>query len=132
MKFLIRFLLILGLAYLAQRFLPWWSSAIVAFAVGLLMSQKPKRRLFGKNPPPPRSFLAGFAAIFVLWTVMAWWHDAHNGAQLSTDVLALIAPNLAATDYPGAIMILITALIGGVTGGLSALSGNLLGEAIKA
>lgn len=131
MRLLLRFLLILLLSWLAQSFLPFWTAAIVAFAVGLLLSQKRKRRLYGKSTPPPRAFLAGFFALFFLWGVTAFLLDHANGSLLSLDIFTLIFQSEEALPYPSLVMVALSAFIGGLIGGFSAMSGNLLGEAIQ-
>jgi hypothetical protein len=129
MKFILRFLLILVLAYPAAMFLPWWSVAIVAFLVGLLFSEKQRRRVFGKPQAPPRAFLAGFLALLLFWGGMAFYLNFQNEGLLAEKVSQLITANppLSGPYF----LIAITALIGGLVGGLSAMTGNLLGEAIR-
>ncbi len=131
MRFLLRFLLILALAFLLQQWLPFWSVAIAGFTVGLLLSQKRRRRLYGKNTPPARAFLAGLLAIAVLWGVKAFLIDQANGHQLSTDVFTLIFQSPDALPSPHWVMIGLSSLLGGLLGGLSAWSGNQLGEAVQ-
>lgn len=130
MKFLLRFILIAALAYLAQSFLPWWSAAVVAFAVGLLLSDSRKRRVFARKSPPARAFLAGFLALFLLWGGMAFFLDLQNDSLLSSKIAQLfsIEQGLLSSSHT---LVLVSALIGGAVGGFSAMTGNLLGEAIK-
>lgn len=132
MRLLLRFLLIFLLSWLAQSFLPFWSAAIVAFVVGLLLSQKRKRRLYGKDTPPARAFLVGFLALFLLWGVKAFLLDHENGSLLSLDIFTLIFQSEEALPYPSYFMVGLSALFGGLMGGFSAMTGNLLGEAIQA
>ncbi len=131
MRVILRFVLIFFLAWGLQLFLPFWSVALAAFVVGLLMSQKRKKRLFGKDTSPARSFLAGFLAIFLLWGVTAWILDARNESLLSGQIYELIFQSTDLILQPGFVMVLLTGLIGGLLGGLSAMTGNLLGEAIQ-
>ncbi|MDP5171651.1 MAG: hypothetical protein NWR72_15500 [Bacteroidia bacterium] len=131
MRFLLRFILILLFSWLLQLFLPFWSVAIVAFVVGLLLSQKRKKRLYGRNTPPARAFLAGFLAIFLLWGVRALLLDLGNESLLSLEIFTIIFQSPEALPYPSYVMIALSATIGGLLGGLSAMSGNLLGEAIQ-
>lgn len=56
MKFFVSLLLTALLSFAACLYLPWWSIALAAFLVAALVPQKPFR-----------SFLAGFAALFLLW-----------------------------------------------------------------
>ncbi|MEO0470237.1 MAG: hypothetical protein AAF206_11490 [Bacteroidota bacterium] len=132
MKFFLRILLILGLAYLVQSFFPFWTAAIVAFVVGLVLSERRKRRVFGnKKQAKSYSFLAGFLALFILWGGMSWYLDAQNASLLSEKIAQLLLRGQEAPFQGAWFMILTTALIGGLMGGFSCLSGNLLGEAIK-
>ena len=131
MRFLLRFVLILLSAWLLQLFLPFWSAAVAAFVVGLLMSQKRKKRLFGKDTPPARAFLAGFTAVFLLWAITAWILDSGNGGVLSQQIFTLIFQDPNALPEPSLMMVLISASAGGLLAGLAAMTGNLLGEAIQ-
>lgn len=131
MRLFLRFLFIFLFSWLFQSFLPFWSAAIVAFVVGLLLSQKRKRRLYGKSTPPPRAFLAGFFALFFLWGITAFFLDRANHSLLSLDIFTLIFQSPEALPYPSLTMVTISAFIGGLVGGFSSMSGNLLGEAIQ-
>jgi Kef-type K+ transport system membrane component KefB len=131
MRFWLRFLLIAVLAYAAQQFLPFWSAVLAAFAVGLAMSRRRRRRYSHRILPPAQAFLAGFLALFLLWGGMAWMTDAANASILSTRISQIIIPAYS-LPLPGAwFMILLTALLGGLLGGLGAMSGNQLGEALR-
>ncbi|MEJ7912521.1 MAG: hypothetical protein WKF70_05155 [Chitinophagaceae bacterium] len=110
MRFLLSFLLIALLAYIAGEYLPWWSVAIVAFLAAVAI---PQSRL--------RSFLAGFTGIFLLWTALALWIDARNEGLLSGKI-ALLFP----LGGSGILLIFITAFVGGLVGGFAALSGSSL------
>jgi hypothetical protein len=67
-KFLLRVILIAGLAYLGQLYLPFWIAAVAAFLVGFLLSNNPpKRRSFSRKKTKSFSFLAGFLALLLLW-----------------------------------------------------------------
>ncbi|RMG61197.1 MAG: hypothetical protein D6722_19965 [Bacteroidetes bacterium] len=130
MRFVLRILLIAALAYAAGLYLPWWSVAIAAFLVGLLLSERRKRRVFTrKQAPPPRSFLAGFLAMALLWGGLALYAHLQNEGVLTSRMLPILMPG---QDNPSpALLIGGVGLIGGLLGGMSALTGNLLGEAIK-
>ncbi|MEZ4828240.1 MAG: hypothetical protein R3C61_18425 [Bacteroidia bacterium] len=132
MKFTIRVICIFGLGYLATLWFPWWSVAAVGFAVGLLLSEKRKRRrLFGKQPTPPRTFLAGFLAVFLLWGVFAFWADWQNHSLLSEKISRIVVPEGNIFLSRAWIMILVTAIVGGLAGGFSTMTGNLLGEMVR-
>ncbi|HEX2535305.1 MAG TPA: hypothetical protein VHK69_16285 [Chitinophagaceae bacterium] len=116
MKFLLSLLLTAALAFVAGLFLPWWSLAIAAFAVALLLPQS-----LG------RSFLSGFLALFLLWTGLALLRDLPNDSILSRRVADLF--------YLGgnsALLVLVTGLIGGLVSGFSAMTGTSLRPVKKA
>jgi hypothetical protein len=110
MRFFLATMLTALLSFIAGLFLPWWSIAIVAFIVALLMKQ-----FIG------RSFLAGFLGIFLLWTIVALWIDLKNESILSHKI-AQIFP-LGGSSF---LLILVTAVIGGLVGGFAAMSGASL------
>lgn len=110
MKFLISLVLIALLSFCAGLYFPWWSIAIVPFIVGLLVPQS------GLH-----AFLSGFLGVAVLWAVLMLILSIPNDHILAHRV----APIFIKMDAPY-LLILVTALMGGIIGGLSALSGNFL------
>jgi predicted PurR-regulated permease PerM len=110
MKFIISLLLTALLSFAAGLYLPWWSIALCAFIVSLLILQ-----------PPLKAFLAGFAGVFLLWVIFSWFVDAANDHILSHKI-AQIFP-LGGISF---LLILVTALVGGLVGGFAALSGSYL------
>ncbi len=93
--------------------LPWWSIGIVAFVVGLLF-----------NVRSILSFLSGFLGVFTLWFAVAYYLNDLNNGILSTKIATLI-------QLPGPeVLLLLTAIIGGVSAGLACLSGNLLRKSL--
>jgi hypothetical protein len=110
MRFLLTTLLIVLLSYIAGLFMPWWSIAVVAFIVCLLI--RPSIRM---------SFLAGFTAIFLLWVLVALWIDIKNERILSHKIAQLFP-----LGGSSALLILVTALVGGLVGGFAAMSGASL------
>ena len=107
MKFILATLLTALLSFLAGLYFPWWSIAIVAFLVALVMGQ-----FIG------RSFLAGFLGIFLLWTVVSLWIDIKNEHILSHKI-AQVFP----LGGSSVLLILITAFIGALVAGFAAMSG---------
>jgi len=108
------FLIILILSFASGYFLPWWVVAIAAFLGAFLI---------GKTSG--QSFWSGFSAVFIVWTVLALFKSIPNEHILAKRVAAMF-------QLPNWIFIfLITALIGGLIGGMSALSGVLLKKALK-
>lgn len=110
MKFAASTLLILLLSFLACLYFPWWSIALIAFVVSLLIPQK-----------PGVAFFSGFAALFLLWGILSFWISTNNEHILAHRVSLLILK----TDSPF-LLILITALIGALVGGLAALTGSFI------
>jgi hypothetical protein len=110
MKFTISVILIAVLSFALSLYLPWWSIAIAAFVVTALLHQRPSV-----------SFLAGFAAIFILWLLLAAVIDLRNEHILSRK-LAYLLP-LGGNSF---LLILITALVGAIVGGSAALAGSFL------
>jgi hypothetical protein len=79
MKSFAHFLLILLLAYVAGMVLPWWSVALVAFLVTLLMPLS-----------PAKSFFSAFLGIFVLWMILAFYTDVRNDHILANRMSEMI------------------------------------------
>jgi hypothetical protein len=114
MQLLLATVLIIVLSALAEYFLPWWSLAVVAFGV-----------TFGMRLRGGRGFLAGFLAILLLWAGWALWWDIPNGQILSSRMAALF-------KLPGSFLFLIvTAVIGGLVGGMAGWSGALVRRAVS-
>lgn len=103
-------LLVIVLGMVAGMFLPWWSIAVVAFLVGVLMGQS-----------VGLGFLSGFLGVFLLWGCLAIWIDVKNQSILSHKVAALFP--LGGSSF---LLILVTAFVGALVGGFAALSGSAL------
>ena len=107
------FLVILILSFASGYFLPWWVVAIAAFTGAFLI---------GKTPG--QSFLSGFAAVVIDWTVLALFKSLPND-----NILARRVVHLFPLPDNWIWLLVITALIGGIVGGMAALSGVLLKKA---
>lgn len=110
MRFLLATLLIALLSYIAGLFLPWWSIALAAFLVALII-----------RPSIGMSFLAGFTGIFLLWALVSLWIDIENEHILSHKIAQLFP-----LGGSSALLILVTALVGALVGGFAAMSGASL------
>jgi hypothetical protein len=110
MKFITSIILTALLSFAACLYLPWWSIAVVAFIVAVLIPQH-----VGK------AFIAAFLAIFVLWAGLSFWLSFNNNHLLAHKVSILILK----TDSPN-LLIIATALIGALVAGFAALSGSFL------
>ncbi len=104
MKILISILLTALLGFTAGIWLPWWSIALAAFIAAILVPQQ-----------PGRSFIGGFAGIFILWGFLAWWIDFSNKSILSQKIAQILPLGGSVTS-----LILSTALVGALVGGLAA------------
>lgn len=110
MRLVLALLLTATISFLAGLRLEWWSIALVSFLVALLIPQT-----IG------RAFLSGFLGIFILWAVLALWIDMKNGSALSAEIAELF--KLGGYSF---LLILVTALIGGIVGGFAAMAGTAL------
>jgi len=104
MKFLIPVLFTMALGALLQYFFPWWTMAIGAFAVAFLFDHK-------AFP----SFAVGFLSIALLWVGYALIIDISTQSILTEKLNRLLPIN----------SLVLTALLGGLVGGLGALTGSL-------
>lgn len=104
------FLFILIVAFILQLFLSWWIIVPGAFALSLWRSTS------GKN-----AFKSGFWAIFLLWIGTALYYTIPNHNLLANRVAQLFM--LPETSISWIVILLVTALIGGLVAGLAALAG---------
>lgn len=109
MKFIVSLLLTAFLSFVACLYFPWWSIAVVAFLVYALIPQKHFI-----------SFLGAFLALFLFWGLFSFWISATNHHILADRVSLLLKMG------SPAVMIAITALIGGVVAGLAGLAASYL------
>ncbi len=112
MKFITAIILTALLSFSIGLFpvLPWWSFAITSIIIAIAIHQKPWK-----------AFLAAFIAVFVLWAIIIFVIDNANQHLLSVKV-ATILP-LGGSSFA---LILLTAFIGGLVAGLSALTGSYI------
>lgn len=108
MKFIISILLIALLSFAAGLYLPWWSLALVAFVVAALIHQR-----------AGKSFLSGFLGLFLLWGILAFVIDQQNQHLLAGKVSSLFS-----FGDGSIVLILVTALIGGLVAGFAAMAGS--------
>jgi hypothetical protein len=110
MKLFLSIILTGLLCFIAGLFLPWWSIALIAFLVGLLLPQ-----------PLWAHFISGFSGVFLLWMILAIWIDQKNEHILSSKMAQVF--HLGTASF---LLIIVTALIGGLVGGFAAMSGGSL------
>jgi hypothetical protein len=101
------FILILLLAFLAQLFLPWWVIAPLCFVLAATLGNT-----------GGQAFGAGFAGIGLGWLLMAAWLNANSAGILSHRVAQLLP-----MGGQGWALVLVTAVLGGLVGGVAALAG---------
>jgi hypothetical protein len=94
-----------------QLFLPWWTLTLAAALVAMLHKSGNRRD----------AFWAGFWGVALLWLGYVLLIEVQSRAILSPKLAALL--HLPA--YPPSAWI-VTALLGGITGGLGALTGYYL------
>ena len=111
MKLIIQIILISILAYLAQFIGLWWMVFLAAGIGGLAIKTK------GFT-----AFLAGFLGIALLWYLQGLFIDMANEAILSTRISQLFNLN------SSVLLLVITAVLGGLCGGFGALTGRMLGR----
>ncbi|MCC7401956.1 MAG: hypothetical protein IT214_10785 [Chitinophagaceae bacterium] len=110
MKSIVAIILTGLLAFLGGMYMQWWSLAIAAFLIALLVPQK-----------SGKAFLSGFLGVFLLWSILAWWIDIRNEGILAKKIAAVLP--LGGNEY---LLILVTAFLGGLVAGFAALSGSFL------
>lgn len=110
---MIQILLIAVLSLLVQLVLPWWSLAIVAFLI-----------CFWRGESPGMSFLYGLSGIALVWLLYALFIHWHTGGLFTSRMGALLFKTNSA-----ALPLLVTAILGGLVGGLAGLSGFLVRQA---
>lgn len=111
MKLLLYVILIALLSFLAELFFPWWTAAVCALIVLALWPGKSLK-----------AFLAGFLGVGLLWFAGALYFSIQTDFILTTKVARLLQVS------NSVVVIVITAIIGGIIGGMGALSGNHLNK----
>src|SRR4030095_11042417 len=111
MKFFNSVLLTALLSFIAGIYIPyWWFFAVVAFLVAVLIHQRGFK-----------AFFAGFLGLFILWFILSFGMDIANDGVLSVKI-ALLLP-LGGSKW---MLLIVTAIIGGLVAGFAALSGSYL------
>ena len=103
-------------ALILQLFLPWWIIGIVSFTIAGWQAKNGNE-----------AFTGGFTAIFLLWLMMSLWKSLPNDNILANRVGQM----LMLPDWPfnWLIVLLLTAILGGLVSGFAALSGFFAREA---
>jgi hypothetical protein len=108
MKFIVVVLLTALLGYAAPLYFSWWSFAVGSFVTAVFIHQKPFV-----------AFVATFLGLFLLWGIMAMLIDNANNHLLSQKI-AQILP----LKGSSVLLILVTALVGGLVSGFAGLSAS--------
>ena len=95
-------------ALVANNF-PWWVCGVIAFIVAFALRLR-----------APSAFLAGLSGVALAWGLAAIWMDIQNAGVLSKRIGELFF------GLPAFGILLITALLGGLVGGLGAWTGSSL------
>ncbi|GAB3020667.1 hypothetical protein GCM10027051_27440 [Niabella terrae] len=110
MRFFIAIIVTGLLALVSGLIFPWWSIAVVAFIVSLLIPQSSRT-----------AFVSGFLGIFLLWLLLAALINASNAGLLAGRVGQLLGIG----ENP-VLLVLVTALVGGLVGGMASLTASYL------
>ncbi len=108
MKFLFLLIGVIVVGLGIHQAAPWWSIAAVAAVLVALIGIKAGEAILG-----------GFLGAFILWAGTAWYFDIGNDGILSTRMGALLG------GLDSRLMILLTGALGGLLGGLGALTGRM-------
>lgn len=106
MRFFLVVLIIAMLSFASGFVFPWWAIAPIAFIVTLIVPQK-----------PGLSFLSAFLALFLLWGGLTSFIDVKNKHILAGKIGELFLG--LQSHY---LMILLSALTGGLVAGFSGLT----------
>ena len=110
MKMILSIMFTAFAAFVLGEYLPWWSVAMAAFAVSLVINQA-----------PGAAFVSGFLGIAFLWVAYSSWINQLNESLLS-ERIAFVLP----LQGSPLLLILLTGFTGGLAGGLAALSASYL------
>jgi hypothetical protein len=98
----------LFLAGLFQLFLPWWTMVIPCFVIGFLFGHSGKI-----------AFTTGLLSVGLLWVGLALWISQQTHSALPGQISNLFP------GKSGFVLLTLTGLVGGLTGGLASLTGYL-------
>ena len=107
-NFLLQFSITLVVSWIVQLFAPWWSVVLVAAAVAVFFQYR-----YGIF-----SFLAAFTAVALLWLGVAYWINASH-PDLADKISTILG------GIGDVALLLITALLGGLSAGMGALTGTM-------
>jgi len=108
MKFIIKVILIAGLAYILQLILPFWIIAVVAFIINYTIKTN------GWT-----SFFSGFVGVFLLWFIVASAIESHAGDTLVNKVSEIFS-------LSNLLLKIVTATVGALVAGFAGLTARML------
>ncbi|HBH24091.1 MAG TPA: hypothetical protein DDY13_11800 [Cytophagales bacterium] len=108
MKIVFKMILISGITFFLQGYLPWWLPALSAFFVNAIIANKKGWAALGSS----------FFSITILWGWLSW-RAYQNGADILAEKMALLFQIPA-----GAYLVIIVAVFGGIIAALGGLSGH--------
>lgn len=114
MKSLLFIISILIIGFIGQQFLPWWSIALIAGILSFIFSLR-----------VGISFWVGFLAVALLWGGYAGYLSVLNEGILATRMGKVFG------GMNGTLLIIVTGVLGGIFGGLGALTGSLGRQLLK-
>ena len=114
MKFILSILLVALVTYAIGIYgtLPWWSFVVTNLIISIVLPIKPLQ-----------SFIAGALGVGALWAGLAFGIDLANNHILSTKVAQILPLG---GSYIA--LILVTAFVGALLGGLASLTGSFVGK----
>ena len=107
-KNIINFIATIIVAIILSQFLPWWSVMLASFITAILFNLK-----------STAVFFVPFLAISLFWIVYAFWLSNANDFILANKI-AILLP-LQGNPY---LLILVTGLVGGLSGGIAGIFGK--------
>ena len=110
---MIQIVLIALVSLLLQFLLPWWSLALVAFLV-----------CFWRSPSAGKAFLYGFTGVALVWLGYALFIHTHTNGIFTGRMSELLFKTT-----NSALLMIVTAVLGGLVGGLAGLSGFFVRQA---
>jgi len=108
------FILLFFTFWIVTLFLPWWTLLIPAVVLGAA--------LFNSSPT---AFLTGFLSLFAAWFVQVLYIDIANESVLSGRIAEMLGVG------QGWLVLLITAAIGGLIGGMGTLFGSQIRQLLS-
>ena len=112
---ILNFSLTILLAFVFSMFLPWWAIMLASFISSLLISLE-----------KIMVFLIPFFAVFIYWAVYCYLLSSSNDFILARKISELV--NIGGSPY---LLIILSAAIGGISSGASALFANQIKINIK-